>query len=101
MNYLFRKLVEIRAYFILYVLCNLLIRYTDKDRMNYKPKKKFKHGDKVKLNWKFIVQFFDYAYNNIKNWYVPDVWTVDKIDLDNVVYTIEGEIISQYWLCAA
>ena len=96
MSYLLRKLIEIKAFFILRVVCRLLARYVDRQRMWYDPVNKFERGDKVKLNWKYIVQF----RNDLDSWYKPYVWTFDKIDADNVVDTVEGETYNLYWLCA-
>lgn len=93
MSYLLRKLIEIKAFFILRVVCRLLARYVDRQRMWYEPVNKFERGDKVKLNWKYIVNL------GVEN-YKPDVWTFDKIDSDDVVDTIEGETYNLYWLCA-
>jgi hypothetical protein len=94
MSYVLRKLIEIKAFFILRVVCRLLYKYVDRQRMWYEPTNKFVRGDKVKLNWKYIVVF------DIDVHYTPEVWTFDKIDDDNVVDTIEGETYNLYWLCA-
>ena len=97
MNYLLRKLVEIKAFFILRVICSLLYTYIDRQKMWYEPKNKFKRGDKVKLNWKYIVLFRD----DLDRYYKPYTLTFDKIDNANVVDTIEGETYNLYWLCHA
>ena len=93
MSYLLRKLIEIKAFFILRVVCRLLAQYVDRQKMWYDPVNKFERGDKVKLNWKYIVHL------GVEN-YTPDVWTFDKIDGNDVVDTIEGKKYSLYWLCA-
>lgn len=98
MSYLLRKLVEIKAFFILRVVCRLLYKYVDRQRMCHEPTNKFVRGDKIKLNWKFIVAYSD-CESSMKYWKL-DVWTFDKIDDDNVVDTIEGETYNLYWLCA-
>lgn len=98
MSYILRKLIEIKAFFILRVVCRLLYKYVDRQRMWYEPTNKFVRGDKVKLNWKFIVAYSD-SESSMKHWKL-DVWTFDKIDDDNVVDTIEGETYNLYWLCA-
>lgn len=97
MNYLLRKLVKIKAFFILRVVCRLLYKYVDRQRMWYNPANKFVRGDKVKLNWKFIVAYSD--WEPMRYWKL-DVWTFDKIDDNNVVDTVEGETYNLYWLCA-
>jgi len=99
MSYLLRKLIEIKAFFILRVVCRLLYKYVDRQRMWYEPKNKFKHGDKVCLNWKYIVNFSD--SEDLKTRYNLSVWTFDNIDNDDVVDMIEGETYNLYWLCAA
>ena len=80
------------------IINRLLDKYINWERMWYNPVNTFKTGDKVKLNWKYKYHMF-YASSYDNN--MKQVFTVDSIDMDNVVDMVNGEVFNIYWLTKA